>query len=149
MKPWIEAEIMPDGARVPDVPYQESEEYAWTEKAFAMLESGALHGEAVSRDGVLRSRVWGKCPRCDECGHEIDDRQTLTAVTNLMGREWRVAKPGHGQGTDQPAGPEFVPVDVSCGCGKAHSGGPAGSTGCGVSFRVELRVQQAAAGGGR
>ena len=91
----------------------------------------------------------GECPRCYGCGHEIDDRQTLTAVTNLMGREWRLAKPGHDQDTDQQAGPEFVPVDVSCGCGQAHSGAPAGSTGCGVSFRVELRVQQAAAGGGR
>ena len=74
---------------LPDVPYQESVDYLWTEKAFGMLESGALHGEVVSRDGVIRSRVWGPCPRCQECGHEIDDRQTLTAVTNLMGGEWR------------------------------------------------------------
>ena len=133
---------------VPDVPYRESFDYEWTEKAFGMLESGALHGEVVSRDGVVRSRVWGMCPRCEDCGHEIDDRQTLTAVTNLMGREWRLTTRGHGQDNDKQAGPEFIPVDVSCGCGKAHPGGPAGSTGCGVSFRVELPVQQTDTGGG-
>ena len=133
---------MAEGTGVPDMPYQESVDYAWTEKAFGMLESGSLRGEVVSRDGVVSSRVWGKCPRCQECGHEIDDRQTLTAVTNLMGREWRLTVPGHGQ-TGQEAGLLFVPVDVSCGCGKAHPGGPEGSTGCGVSFRVELPLQQA------
>ncbi len=135
-----------DGGR-PDVPYLESVDYAWTETAFSMLEGGALHGEVVSRDGVIRSRVWGKCPRCAECGHEIDDRQTLTAVTNLMGREWRLAIRDHGQASGGKTGPVFIPVDVSCGCGKAHPGGPAGSTGCGVSFRVELPLQQAGAGG--
>jgi hypothetical protein len=135
-------------AGVADVPYEESVEYAWTEKAFGMLESGGLRGEVVSRDGVIRSRVWGPCPRCQGCGHEIDDRQTLTAVANLMGREWRVARRGHGQDDGGEAGPVFVPVDVSCGCGKTHPGGPADSTGCGVSFRVELPVQQADAGGG-
>ena len=136
-------------SRVADVPYEESVEYAWTEKAFGMLESGALRGEVVSRDGVARSRVWGPCPRCQECGHEIDDRQTLTAVTNLMGREWRAATRDHGQDDGGEAGPVFVSVDVSCGCGKSHLGGPAGSTGCGVSFRVELPVHQADFGGGR
>jgi hypothetical protein len=133
---------------VTDVSYQESMEYEWTEKAFTMLETGALHGEVVSRDGVVRSRVWGGCPRCHECGHELDDRQTLTAVTNLMGREWRVATRGQGQDSAGQAGPVFVSVDVSCGCGKTHAGGLAGSTGCGVSFRVELPLRQADTGGG-
>ena len=130
----------------PDVPYEESFDYQWTEKAFGMLESGALHGEVVSRDGVVRSRVWGGCPRCQECGHELDDRQTLTAVTNLMGREWLTTR-GQGQDSGGEAGPVFVAVDVSCGCGKNHADGPAGSTGCGVSFRVELPMRQADTGG--
>jgi hypothetical protein len=129
-----------------DVPYEESFDYQWTEKAFGMLESGALHGEVVSRDGVVRSRVWGSCPRCQECGHELDDRQTLTAVTNLMGRDWLTTR-GPGSDSGGEASPVFVPVDVSCGCGKNHGGGPAGSTGCGVSFRVELPMQQADTGG--
>ena len=136
------------GAGVPDLPYEESFDYAWTEKAFGMLGTGSLHGEVVSRDGVVRSRVWGPCPRCHECGHELDDRQTLTAVTNLMGRDWRLGTRGHGQNMGSEAGPVFVPVDVSCGCGRAHRGGPGGATGCGVSFRVELPVQQPGAGGG-
>jgi hypothetical protein len=132
---------------VADMPYEESLDYQWTEKAFGMLESGSLHGEVVSRDGVVRSRVWGSCPRCEECGHELDDRQTLTAVTNLMGRDWLTTR-GQDQGSGVEASPVFVPVDVSCGCGKSHAGGPAGSTGCGVSFRVELPLHQAVIGGG-
>src|ERR1039457_819003 len=39
-----------------DVPYEESFDYQWTEKAFAMLESGTLHGEVISRERVVRSR---------------------------------------------------------------------------------------------
>lgn len=128
-----------------DVPYEESFDYQWTEKAFAMLESGTLHGEVISREGVVRSKVWGSCPRCQECGHELDDRQTLTAVTNLMGRDWLTTR-GQGKDSGAEASPVFVAVDVSCGCGKTHPGGPAGSTGCGVSFRVELPMQQADTG---
>lgn len=39
----------------------------------------------VSR-GIVRSRVWGPCPAC---GHDLDDRQTHTAVTGVFGGEWR------------------------------------------------------------
>lgn len=125
----------------PDEPYHESTDYSWTETAFDMLERHDLHGEVVSRDGIVRSRVWGPCPRCK---HALDDRQTHTAVTNLMGGEWR--GPG-GAGLGQPgagaAGLSFFPVDVSCGCGDSHPGAPAGKVGCGVSFRVELPLQPA------
>lgn len=129
-------------ATPPDEPYHESTDYAWTEKAFYMLESSKLQGEVVvSRDGVVRSRVWGPCPRC---GHILEDRQTHTAVTNLMGGEWRGrGGTGPGQRGDGGTGPVFFPVDVSCGCGDSHSGAPAGVAGCGVSFRVELPVQPA------
>lgn len=65
-----------------DEPYQELVDYSWTEKAYDMLERGELHGEVISREGIVRSRVWGPCPRC---GHELDDRQTHTAVTSIMG----------------------------------------------------------------
>ena len=123
----------------PDDPYHESTDFAWTEKAFGMLERGELHGEVTSSRGIVRSRVWGSCPRCQ---HALDDQQTLTAVTNLPGGEWR------GRGvvvSDQPAGgqagPRYYDVDVSCGCGDSHSGAPEGKTGCGVSFRVELPEQ--------
>jgi hypothetical protein len=122
-----------------DEPYRELVDYTWTEKAFDMLERDDLHGEAVSRDGIVGSRVWGPCPRC---GHELDDRQTHTAVTNLMFREWRTARGGS---TGQPVGVDigqvFFAVDVSCGCGDSHPDAPSGTTGCGVSFRVELPLQ--------
>lgn len=117
-------------------PYRESVDYEWTEKAFALLGSGDLHGEAVSRDGVVSSRVWGKCPRC---GHGLDDRRAHTAVTNLMGGEQR----GSGTlGPDADGKAVFVAVDVSCGCGDSHLGAPASVTGCGASFRVELPLQR-------
>jgi hypothetical protein len=134
------------GATPPDEPYHESTDYSWTEKAFEMLECHDLQGEVViSRDGVVSSRVWGPCPRCQ---HVLDDRRTHTAVTNLMGGEWRGpggAGPGQRGGSD--TGLVFFPVDVSCGCGDSHSGAPAGTTGCGVSFRVELPLQPAGTSG--
>lgn len=126
-------------ATPPDEPYQESTDFRWTEKAFGMLERGELHGEVVSPHGIIQSRVWGPCPRCR---HILDDQQTLTAVTNLPGGEWRgggaVAPDQSGRGD---TGPKFYDVDVSCGCGDRHSGAPEGKTGCGVSFRVELPEQ--------
>lgn len=124
----------------PDTPYQNSADYLWTERAFEMLERYDLHGEVVSRDKIVGSRVWGPCPRC---GHILDDRQTHTAVTNLMGRERR---PRGATGSGQVGGNTdvaFFAVDVSCGCGSSHSGAPADKTGCGVSFRVELPVRVA------
>jgi hypothetical protein len=128
---------MTGGTTPRDEPYHESVDYSWTEKAFEMLEHGDLHGEVASRDAVISSRVWGPCPRC---GHVLDDPQTHTAVTNLMGGEWH-GKGGVGPDQSGDTSPVFVPVDVSCGCGQSHPGAPAGTTGCGVSFRVELPLR--------
>jgi len=120
----------------PDEPvdYRASTDLVWTEKAYEKLQDGGdLHGEVISRDSVMASRVWGPCPRCS---HFIDDRQTLTALANLMGVR--------GSGPDAPTGTtgvRFAQVDVSCGCTDTHEGAPAGRTGCGISFRVELPVQ--------
>ena len=137
---------MTGSAAAPDQPYHESTDYSWTETAFHMLEHDDLQGEVViSQDGVVRSRVWGPCPRCR---HVLDDRQTHTAVTNLMGGEWRgPSVSGPGQPGDSDPGPQYFPVDISCGCGDSHSGAPAGTTGCGVSFRVELAVQPGGSSG--
>lgn len=119
--------------------YQESADFAWTEKAFGMIERGELHGDVISSRGIMRSRVWGPCPRCK---HPLDDRQTLTAVTNLPSGGWRGVDfyPRTRSGAET-AEPVFYDVDVSCGCGDSHAGAPTGTTGCGVSFRVELPVQ--------
>ncbi len=104
-----------------------------------MLERGELRGEVISSSGIIRSRVWGPCPRC---GHVIDDRQTLTAVANLPGTGWRHARaPAPAQSL--PDEPDFLDVDVSCGCGAPHPGAPATTGGCGVSFRVELPLRLA------
>jgi hypothetical protein len=130
----------------PDEPYHESTDYSWTEKAFEMLERSDLQGQAlISPDGIVHSRVWGPCPQCQ---HVLDDRQTHTAVTNLMGGEWRrLGDASPGQSVDADADLPFFPVDVSCGCGDSHSGAPPGTFGCGVSFRVELPLQPPGAGG--
>jgi hypothetical protein len=116
--------------------YEESTDYEWTRIAFAKLEGGNLHGEVIASRGIVRSRVWGECPACE---HELDDRQTHTAVTSAFGGEWR----GTARGDDDTgkAAPAYYEVDVSCGCGHAHPGAPADRTGCGASFRVELLVR--------
>jgi hypothetical protein len=117
-----------------DDTYRVSSEFLWTKMAYEKLLKGRdLHGEVISRDGVMASHVWGQCPRCR---HPLDDRQPLTVLTSLMGV----------RGTDSPQSAEdadvpFAQVDVSCGCGVTHRGAPADTTGCGTSFRVELPIQ--------
>jgi hypothetical protein len=132
---------MTTSATPPEESYQESADYSWTEKAFEMLERHDLHGEVISRGGIIRSRVWGPCPRCE---HDLDDQQTHTAVTNLMGGQRRdPSGTGPGQLATGDPGPVFFQVDVSCGCGTSHVGAPGGRPGCGASFRVELPLNQA------
>lgn len=123
-----------------DEPYQELMGYEWTEKAYQMMGDGDLHGEAISREKIVRSRVWGPCPRC---AHELDDQQTHTAVLSIMGTETR-GWPSRRRSEEQES---LLEVDVSCGCGDQHSGAPEGTTGCGVSFRVALPLQLADATG--
>lgn len=116
--------------------YEESTAFEWTEKAFEKLENGMLRGEVIASRGIIRSRVWGQCPACE---HDLDDRQTHTAVTSVFGGEWRdTALKDGGAGAAQPA---YYQVDVSCGCGHAHPCAPGDRTGCGASFRVELLLQ--------
>lgn len=125
--------------------YEMTSDYVWTEKAYQSLQEGRdMHGEVISRDGVLVSRVWGQCPRCQ---HFLDDRQTLTALPGLIGvrggdRVERGAGRVETEQDESPSAWRYTRVDVSCGCGDAHQGAPGGKTGCGVSFRVELPVQE-------
>ncbi|MEV7094527.1 hypothetical protein AB0M80_17005 [Amycolatopsis sp. NPDC051045] len=63
----------------------------------------------------------------------MDDRQVHSAVTNVLGGS-------RGVKTSSKPGPAVVPVDITCGCGRAHDGSPNEQTGCGVSFRVELEA---------
>lgn len=119
--------------------YDDSVDYSWTERAFEMMGSDSLHGEVFSQEDVVSSHVWGKCPRC---GHALDDRQTHTAVTNLMSAPRRSGTTKRGLGDE--AAVRYFDVDVSCHCEDDHAGAPVGTAGCGVSFRVELPVQTAA-----
>jgi hypothetical protein len=133
------ATILAVDLMAPDAPYRESAEYSWTEKAFSMLGRGDLSGEVVSRDGIVRSRIWGICPRC---GHSLDDWQTHTAVIMRGGEwHWRDASDAN-QAHPKERNMTFLSVDVSCGCGDRHSGAPVEIMGCGISFRVELPLHQ-------
>jgi hypothetical protein len=129
--------IVGEESEQPDVPYRDDPDFEWTKKAFEMLtdDTGGLRGEATAKGGITSSRVSGYCPRCRP--HELDDQQTHSAVTNLLGGEWRgvltVTR-------EQEAAQAYLTVDVTCGCGKNHPGAPAGLAGCGVTFRVELPV---------
>jgi|BarGraNGADG00212_1021973.scaffolds.fasta_scaffold11490_4 hypothetical protein len=120
-----------------DEPYLRADDYQWTVKAFEMVERGDLQGEVVSHEGVVRSRVWGHCPRC---GDLVDDRQTHTALTNLMGGTRGLRSPGPGEAGSGNESEWFFPVDISCACDHAHPGAPPDASGCGVSFRVEFAV---------
>jgi sarcosine oxidase delta subunit len=116
----------------PDVEYLESCDLAWTEAAYEALIAGRLHGEVSLNESVLTSRVWGPCPRC---GHEIDDRQTHTAVTDAHAVRRQDAPVVVAGDADKFV---FVPVDVTCSCDSTTHGAPAHKKGCGASFRVEL-----------
>jgi hypothetical protein len=108
--------------------YEKSTEFAWTKRAFELLETGHLCAEIQQRHpGVRWTHVWGECPRC---GHPIDDWQPLSAVTGLVG--------GRRPGSAARNIVDVEPVDIGCGCGTTHPGAPTDTTGCGVSFRVEL-----------
>jgi hypothetical protein len=66
-------------------------DFSWTEKASEMLGHGNMHGEVISRGGIIRSRFWGPCPRCK---HDVDDRQIRNAAVGLMGAQARCARGG-------------------------------------------------------
>ena len=108
--------------------YEKTTAFGWTERAFEFLETGKLRAEIQQhRPDVQWSHVWGECPRC---GHHIDDWQPLSAVTGLVG--------GRRPDSAARAAADVEPVDIGCGCGTTHPGAPADTTGCGVSFRIEL-----------
>ena len=128
-----------DAATSAEERYEKTAAFAWTSRAFEFLETGKLRAEIQEhRPGVRSSHVWGQCPRCE---HRIDDWQPLSAVTGLVGRR----RSGL---AERDANADVELVDVSCGCGTTHPGAPAGTTGCGISFRVEFeRTADGSAGG--
>lgn len=117
-----------DAAADSEEHYEKTTAFVWTERAFEFLQTGTLHAEIRQpRPGVHVAHVWGQCPRC---GHHIDDWQPLSAVTGLAGSR------GSASAARKPTNVE--PIDIGCGCGITHSGAPVETTGCGVSFRIEL-----------
>jgi hypothetical protein len=120
--------MIEDAETASDKRYEKITAFEWTERAFELLGTGKLGAEIQQRrPGVRWSHVWGQCPRC---GHRIDDWQPLSAVTGLVGGR----RPDFA--ADDTADVETV--DIGCGCGTTHPGAPADTTGCGVSFRIEL-----------
>lgn len=110
--------------------YEKTTAFGWTERAFELLEAGQLRAEIERpHPGVRASHVWGQCPRC---GHHIDDRQPLSAVTGLTGSRRPESSAADTANVEV--------IDVDCGCGSVHADAPADITGCGVSFRVEFET---------
>lgn len=108
--------------------YERTTAFRWTERAFELLETGKLRAEIKQpRQGVRVAHVWGQCPRC---GHHLDDWQPLSALTGVVGTR-RPDSAAHDA-------VDVEVIDVGCGCGMVHSDAPAETTGCGVSFRIEL-----------
>jgi hypothetical protein len=108
----------------------------WTEKAFELLQSGALAADVIVKSGVKIVRVDGTCPYCEDHLHYTD---SLTAVTE--GSEGIL--PPSGGGRDRLAAdgePIYEEFTVTCGCSEAHEGDPKKGTGCGTSFRVSVLI---------
>ena len=106
----------------------------WPSNKAAICTGRSFPGAAWSRRGVS-----GPCPRCR---HFLDDRQTLSGLPGLIGVGGpRGDEVSRGEAAAHWTG-RYAQVDVSCGCGDTHDGAPEGRTGCGVSFRVELPVQE-------
>ncbi|MEU2717297.1 hypothetical protein [Streptomyces sp. NPDC007205] len=106
--------------------YLATTDFNWTERAFELLAAGRLTVADHAADGVSGVVVSGPCPRCD---HHFVDRRSLDALTGLAG----VSRNGDSEPSD------IILVDVTCVCGTSHEGAPEGVTGCGVSFRIELK----------
>jgi len=102
--------------------------YRWTEEAFDATKAGTLRRRLIIHDGtVLAARVDGECPRCR---HPLSFSLSLTGVLSqggVLGRE-----------TVMPN--STYRVDVPCGCAQTHPKAPGQATGCGIWFRVELKV---------
>jgi hypothetical protein len=130
---------MPAPEHTTSEPWEATSDFQWTHRAYDLLEQNLLHADVSVVEGVLTTRVWGTCPRCEGL---LDDRQVPMAVGDfspVRGRADREAAALH---------PTLVVMDVTCGCGYAHAGAPEGTTGCGVSFRVELVAEDATADAG-
>ncbi|GAB2568355.1 hypothetical protein [Kribbella endophytica] len=109
--------------------------YEWTLKAYAMLVDGTLKATVSNVDDVLVAVIEGTCPRC---GDHFSESRVLEAPLGTAG----TLGPGGGV-VDQ-----YEVLNVSCGCTATHPGGPAGSAGCGVYFRIDaLRPQSGGADG--
>lgn len=133
--------------------YEQTSEYRWTVAAFEFLESGRLTARLLTADDVTSAVVEGNCPRC---AHHITDRRPLTAVTSVLNGNRNGGKRTDndtGQRINPSASADPVVLDITCSCGVPHPGAfpvdaqAPGAGGCGVSFRIELVLDQPSAGG--
>lgn len=114
----------------PFVDSGESDDYAWTDRAFELLSAGVLTAAVTtSRDGhVITGRVAGPCPRCF-CPMVWND--VLSAVADGVTGTLHSSNPG----TDR-----WFPLPADCRCTSSlHAGGPQGTRGCGATFVIDVR----------
>lgn len=115
---------------LPEKPYQVSNAYALTERAFDLLVAGRLTADVTTTNGIETALVNGECPYCE---HDVNYRQVRDAVAG--------ESPGVlGEATPMTIAPEYVSLTVSCQCTHPHAGRPEGVlAGCGSFFRVDVR----------
>ncbi|MEJ2885209.1 hypothetical protein [Actinomycetospora aeridis] len=114
-----------------DLPYERTHPraFAWTDKAFDLLQSGELRGEVHRRAGLETAVVAGSCPRCT---HQFRFETSRDAVVTGGGGTLATRDVVTDDG-------EFVPIDVSCRCEGTHDGRLETEHGCGILFRIEVR----------
>lgn len=116
-----------------DVPWDpsSSEELAWAQKAFELLQDGKLDVQLRRRREISTLTAIGSCPRC---GHDVGFSQ----VRNAAIIAWRLGRRPKAPTADSG---EFRQVDIRCSCiSSAHDGRPREAPGgCGLVFPVRVR----------
>lgn len=104
--------------------------YEWTDKAYDFLIAKRLDCHVHRRDGLQTSAVVGACPRCEHTFRFDSSPDAITTGGRTLG-----------QGDPAPDPDDYVPVDVRCTCTGEHAGRQPGETGCGITFRIEVRAE--------
>ena len=117
-------------APLPQRPYQVSNAYALTDRAFKLLVAGKLNAEVTTNKGIEIAVVSGECPYCE---HDVNYRQVRDAVAGESPRVLGEARP-------VIVAAEFVTLTGSCRCAYPHAGRPEGVLeGCGSFFRIDVK----------
>lgn len=104
--------------------------YKWTDKAYDLLTDGQLRVDVIPAGDIRVIVARGPCPRCgDDVAFTMETSAAVPVPIGPLGK-------GGETTFDQ-----YETIDVACRCEGVHPGRPAGATGCGIAFRVEIERQ--------